>query len=69
MSAAKAAQAERALISAMGEKRKWLIVGSVEVSGRRVSWEEACNSKGTCSHFRTAVAPLDAVDQYFDAVA
>lgn len=61
-------KAELALIKAMGERPLRLVLGSVEVVGRSVSWDERCQTKGKCLHFRTASAPRDAIDQYFDAL-
>ena len=68
MSAGMADRAERALIKAMGERPMRLALGSVEVVGRRVSWDESCQPKSKCLHFRTSSAPQEAIDQYFDAL-
>lgn len=67
-------RAEKALIKAMGEKPARLHLGSIEITGSSVSWEESCRSSskrggGRCLHARYALAPREALDSYFEALA
>jgi hypothetical protein len=67
-------RAEKDLIKAMGENPRKLILRTVDVAGRTVHWEENCRATHkrsgaqACAHYRTALAPVEALDAFFAVV-
>ena len=66
-------RAEKALIKAMGAKPSRLSLGSVEVIGSNVKWEEVCRSSskrggGKCLHARYSSATPEVLDAFFEAL-